>query len=83
MKTEKGWKMQKSNWKTNKKSQGKSKKNQVKLPRIHELFFRKEYLCISCILTKNHEKIYKPDFVSRKVGMPVIYLRFTLLQNLS
>lgn len=32
----------------------------------------------------NHEKIYKPDFVSRyRNGMPVIYLRLTLLQNLS
>ena len=30
---------------------------------------------------KNHEKIYKPDFVLKKV--PVIYLRLTLLQDFS
>lgn len=31
---------------------------------------------------KNHEKIYKPDFVLQK-EVPVIYLRRALLQNFS
>ncbi|MDH6209054.1 hypothetical protein M2254_000638 [Chryseobacterium sp. BIGb0186] len=50
----------------NKKSHGKSKKNQRKLPRMHEIYLIKIIRVFVASQLKNHEKIYKPDFVLKK-----------------